>query len=98
MTNITGHFHYDASNRLTYEVRDLESDSYASTCDRIVTKFGLLPAGDLFVGHDEIFRDYTDGQNVIGLEWDNWSGFIVVAKSTGAEDLVRSIAALLLKL
>lgn len=62
------------------------------TCDRIVNKFGLSPAGELIVGLDEMFRDYTDGPNVIGLEWDNWSGFIVVAKNADAEALVRSIA------
>ncbi|MFN9626467.1 MAG: hypothetical protein ACK6AT_09455 [Planctomycetota bacterium] len=62
------------------------------TCDRIVNKFGLSPAGELIVGLDEMFRDYTDGPNVIGLEWDNWSGFIVVAKNADAETLVRSIA------
>ena len=92
MPNPSGHFHHDASNRLTYEVFDLDSSRYAMTCDRIVNKFGLSPAGELIVGLDEMFRDYADGPNVIGLEWDNWSGFIVVAKNADAETLVRSIA------
>ncbi|MBX3416231.1 MAG: hypothetical protein KF851_01405 [Pirellulaceae bacterium] len=92
MTNPRGHFHYDASNRLTHEVFDLESDRYPETCDRIVNKFDLRAVGELVIGFDEMFRDYTDGQNLVGLEWDNWSGFIVVAKSPGAEALVRSIA------
>lgn len=90
--NLPGQFHRDASNRLTYEVFDLESSWYAATCNRIANRFGLSPAGELIVGLDEMFRDYTDGQYVIGLEWDNWSGFIVVAKNADAEDLVRSIA------
>ena len=92
MTNSPGHFYRDASNRLTYEVFDLKSDGYATTCNRLVKKFDLSPAGELIVGLDEMFRDYTDGQNVIGLEWDIWSGFIVVAKNADAEPLVRSIA------
>ena len=92
MTNPRGHFHYDASNRLTYEVFDLESDRYPVTCDRIAKKFDLSAAGELVVGLDEMFRDYADGPNLVGLEWDNWSGFIVVAKNPGAEALVRSIA------
>jgi hypothetical protein len=92
MSNPSGHFHHDAGNRLTYEVFDLDSSIYALTCDRIVNKFNLSPAGELIVGLDEMFRDYTDGKNVIGLEWDNWSGFIVVAKNADAEALVRSIA------
>ena len=62
------------------------------TCDRIVNKFGLSRAGELIIGPDKMFQDYTVGQNVIGLEWDNWSGFIVVAKKADTEALVRSIA------
>ncbi|MCE3018929.1 MAG: hypothetical protein ACK56W_02660 [Pirellula sp.] len=92
MTTLPGHFHHDASNRLTYEVDALESVRYATICDRIVNKFDLSPAGEMVIGLDEMMREYTDGRNMIGLEWDNWSGFIVVAKNAGAETLVRAIA------
>ena len=67
MTILPGHFHHDASNRLTYEIYALESDRYATICDRIVNSFDLSPAGELVIGLDEMLRDYTDGRNVIGL-------------------------------
>lgn len=92
MTNCTGRFHRDASNRLAYEIFDLNSDAYAKVCNDIVRQFDLSPASELVTGLDEISRDYSDGRGVVGLEWDNWSGFIVVAKNFEAEALVRSIA------
>ena len=33
---------------------------------------------------------------MVGLEWDNWSGFIVVAKTPESEPLVHAIAEWLL--
>lgn len=39
-----------------------------------------------------MFRDYSDGERTVGLEWDIWSGFIVVAKDSESETLVRQIA------
>jgi hypothetical protein len=33
--------------------------------------------------------------SVVGLGWDNWSGFIVVAKNPESEPLVREVAAFL---
>lgn len=92
MTNLPGHFHRDASNRLTYEVFGLKADVYVEVCHDIAIGFGLSPASEPVVGLEEMLRDYSDGRNVIGLEWDNWSGFIVVAKNVDAEPLVRSIA------
>jgi hypothetical protein len=84
-------FSRDASDRLTFEVHSLNADQYARTCKRISREFSLQPATELVVGPDEMFRDYTDGTRTVGLEWDNWSGFIVVAKEPDSESLVRSI-------
>ena len=84
-------FSRDASDRLTFEVYSLNADRYAQTCKRIARKFRLQPATELVVGLDEMFRDYTDGTRIVGLEWDNWSGFVVVAKEPDSESLVRSI-------
>jgi len=48
-------------------------------------------------GYDIVFQDYRRGEQILGLEWDNWTGFTVVAKSSASEPLVREIAAWLLK-
>jgi hypothetical protein len=58
-----------------------------------MTSFHLEPVGTLvsdFV--NLVFQDYRRGSQVVGLEWDNWSGFIVVAKTPESEPLVRAIA------
>ena len=88
-------FWRDASDRLTFEVFDAPADSYPELCEKVVRRFKLTPANQLIVGLDEMFQDYASGDFVVGLEWDNWSGFIVVAKSPECEPLVREIAAFL---
>ncbi|EGF28968.1 hypothetical protein RBWH47_02625 [Rhodopirellula baltica WH47] len=91
MANPAGSFLRDASNRLCFEMFDVDSMDYPAFAARVVARFDLIPAGDLIAGLDEVFRDYTDGNCTVGLEWDNWSGFIVTAKSPNAEPLVTSI-------
>lgn len=92
MSSLNDTFHRDASNRLTFDVYKIESDRYPRLCKELETEFGLKPASELVVGFDEMFRDYTDGKHTVGLEWDIWSGFIVVAKDPESEQLVRQIA------
>ena len=89
---IRGQFSRDASDRLTFEIYDSPSERYPRLCKQIARRFNLGPATELVVGLDEMFRDYTDGTCSIGLEWDIWSGFMVVAKQPNSESLVRSIA------
>ena len=48
------------------------------------------------MGLDEMLRDYTKGSLCIGLDWDFWSGFIVVAKTPESEPLVESNAVFLM--
>jgi hypothetical protein len=57
----------------------------------LVDTFSLAPDGELVVGLDEIFRDFRRGDQVVGIEWDVWMEFMVVAKSPSAESLVREI-------
>lgn len=71
MTSPTGQFFRDASGRLTFEIADLDAASYTVTCEEIVRKFDLRPESDLIVGLDEMFRDYSDGKHLIGMEWDS---------------------------
>jgi hypothetical protein len=90
-----GDFHRDASDRLTFDMAGVPADSYPAFCRGIAEKFQLRPVERGIAGLDEVFRDYGREGLVIGLEWDNWSGFTVVAKSPQAEQLVRQIAAYL---
>ena len=82
----------DTSNRLNFEFEKIESSSYAFITKAVVEKFGLEIASKLVQGFDEVFQDFKQGDKVVGLEWDIWSGYMVVAKRTVSEPLVREIA------
>ena len=86
-----GKFHRDANNRLCFEIHDADSLQYPELAATVASEFNLTPVGDLIMGLDQMFRDYTDGDLCIGLDWDNWSGFIVVAKTPESEPLIESI-------
>ena len=66
---------------------------YPAVCRGVVDAFGLSPASDIVVGPEQIFWEFRRGEQVVGLEWDIWSGFIVTANTPGSEQLVREIAA-----
>ncbi|NUN03967.1 MAG: hypothetical protein HUU41_22915 [Bryobacteraceae bacterium] len=95
MAKWSGSFSRDASNRLSFEMFDVDALDYPRLAARVVEHFDLTPSSELIVGLDEMFRDYSDGACTVGLEWDNWSGFIVVAKTQNAEPLVEAIGAYL---
>ncbi|QDT42837.1 hypothetical protein Pan241w_29260 [Gimesia alba] len=84
--------HRDASQRLTIEFFQIEADSYQRITQIVVNQFQLAPVGELVVGPDELFQEFRLQRKVVGLEWDIWSGYIVVAKTKSAEKLVRKIA------
>jgi hypothetical protein len=84
--------HRDASERLTFTFDAIESGQYRRVTRSIVSEFGLEPVGSRTRGLDEVFQDFRHGNEVVGLEWDNWSGYIVNAKTKSAESLVREIA------
>lgn len=87
-----GKFCRDASSRLTYEIHAVDQLEYPRYVSLIAKRFGLESVGNLIVGGSELFSDYTDGTTELQFAWDNWSGFIVTAKSVNSESLVRSIA------
>src|SRR5262249_30748926 len=90
-------FHRDASGRLTFEMFNVPADSYPAVCKDLVAALHLVPIRTLVTDFRSIvFQDYQRGSQVVGLEWDNWSGFIVVAKTPESEPLVQSIAEWLL--
>jgi hypothetical protein len=91
-------FSRDASGRLTFEMFRAPADHYREICAAIATAFDLAPEkSPITNGVDIVFQDYRRGEQVVGLEWDNWSGFMVVAKTPDTESLVREIADWLLQ-
>jgi hypothetical protein len=58
-------------------------------CQEVAAAFGLSPMPGLVTnGYDFVFQDYSRGDLVVGLEWDNWMEFTVVAQTTESEPLV----------
>lgn len=91
-------FHRDASGRLTFEMFSVPAGNYPAVCSDLVGALQLVPVGSLVSDFlSTVFQDYERGSQVVGLEWDNWSGFIVVAKTVESESLVQAIAEWLLR-
>lgn len=86
-------FWRDASGRLAFDVFRIEASEYPAACGEIADAFNLKPDESPAVGPDQMFCDFRRGEQVIALEWDNWMGFMVVAKTADSEPLVREIAA-----
>ena len=95
MTKSTGEYHRDASDRLCFEMFDVDAIDYPKLVARIVAQFDLKSTSEMVVGHDQLIGGYSDGKFSIGLNWDNWSGFFVTAHTPEAEPLVKSIGAFL---
>jgi hypothetical protein len=91
-------FWRDASGRLTFEMFRISIADYRAICAALVNAFRLIPATALVTnGCDIVFQDYRRDEQVVGLEWDNWSGFTVTAKTLASESLVRDMACWLLE-
>lgn len=84
--------HRDASGRLTFDFDEIPSGKYSKVTKAIISEFSLEAASAKTSGLDEVFQDFKRDSDIIGLEWDNWSGYIVNAKNKTAEPLVREIA------
>jgi hypothetical protein len=50
-------------------------------------------AGDIVIGPEQMFWDFRRGNQIVGVDWDIWMHFMVVAKTEESEPLVREIAA-----
>ena len=82
----------DASDRLTFDFNNIPRALYSKVTNSIVSEFGLVPAGSKTNGLDEVFQDFKLDDRIVGLEWDNWSGYIVHANNVSSEELARKIA------
>lgn len=85
--------HRNASNQLTIDFDKIESNKYTKITKVVIKQFHLEAIDELTVGLDEKFQKFKNGTAIVGLEWDIWSGYIVNAKNTEAEPLVREIGA-----
>jgi len=91
-------FWRDASERLTFGMDRVPSIEYPAICKAVAVAFGLEPDHASFcAGLDVVFMDFQRGDRLIGMEWDNWTGFTVVARTIDSEGLVREIAEWLLR-
>jgi hypothetical protein len=86
-------FWRDASGRLTFGLTRVEAADYPAACRAVVDAFALAPDGSPVIGPDQMFWDFRRAGQVVGFDWDIWMGFMVVAKTEGAEPLVREVAA-----
>ena len=86
-------FWRDSSDRLTWDLSGVEAEDFAAMCAAVSDAFHLVREGDLFVGLDGMYQDFRRDDHVVGLNWDCWFQFMVVAKSQSAESLVREIGA-----
>jgi hypothetical protein len=85
-------FWRDSSGRLTFDLPRVQPTDYPATCRRIADSLGLTPAGEIIIGPDQMYWDFRRGEQLVGLDWDIWMDFMVVAKSEASEPLVREIA------
>ena len=87
------HEHRNASNQLTFAFDEIPMSQYSKVTRQVVKEFDLAACGEKIKGLDELFQEFGRGSTLIALEWDNWSGFMVCAKSKESETLAGQIAA-----
>ena len=87
----------DASKRLTVAVDDMPPLAYRFVRWRLCKEFNLKKAGDYIQGLDEKFQDFSGVDGKVSIEWDNWSGFMVIALDSESEPLVEKIGSWLEK-
>ncbi len=85
--------HRNTSNQLAIDINKIEASNYSEITKEVVRHFNLEANNEIVKGLNEIFQEFKSGRAVIGLEWDNWSGYIVNAKNREAEPLAKVIAA-----
>jgi hypothetical protein len=86
-------FYRDASGRLTFELSTLPAEEYGRVSRALASVLHLRAVGRIVESVDVVFQDYQRDEATIGLEWDNWTGFTVVAKDPAAESLVLEVGA-----
>jgi hypothetical protein len=86
-------FWRDSSERLTFDIPGVAATDYSALCRSIAESLGLTATSDILIGPEQMFWDFHRGDQVVGLDWDSWMGFMVVAKLGASDPLLRDIAA-----
>jgi len=82
----------NASGQLTFDFAEIGCSRYAKVTRYVVSEFDLEPNSEFTNGLDERFQDFKKDGFVVGLEWDCWSGYIVVSQTPVSELMAREIA------
>ena len=91
-------FRRDTSNRLTFEMSRVAAADYPTVSQAVATAFSLTPDPATFLaGLDLVSMHFRRGDCAVELAWENWTGFMVIAKTPDADLLVREIGACLLR-
>ena len=83
----------DSSGRLTFDLPGFTANDYPAVCRCLADGLGLTPKGELIIGLEQMFWDFARGDQTVGLDWDIWMDFMVVAQTDKSEPLVHEIAA-----
>ena len=81
----------DNSGRLTTSAFRFPKLLYRFVAWKIAKKYKLKKSGPLLKGVDELAQIYADQNYNIAIEWDNWTGFTVVALDEDSEELIKEI-------
>jgi hypothetical protein len=82
---------------LCFDIANVPLDQYKAVRKAIACQFHLIRTNQT-VGLDETIATYAKQGSFdqVGIEWDIWSGFTVVAHKPNSEVLVESIATFLI--
>lgn len=89
-------FWRDRTGRLTFNLPGVAAVDYPEVCRGVADAFDLAPVGGILIGPEQMSWDFQRRDQVVGLDWDIWMGFMAVAKSETSESLLREIAAWLI--
>ena len=81
----------DFTNRLSQDFVSINSNEYTILTQKIINAFRLVAHTNLVNGFDEMFQEFIVDNKIISLEWDNWSGYSVVAINDISEELLEDI-------
>jgi hypothetical protein len=87
----TVRFWRDSSERLTFDLPGVSALDFPAVCRAVADEFALTPGGSLVMGLQQISWDFRRNELMVGLDWDIWMEFMVVAKTQESERLVREI-------
>ncbi len=92
---LQGKFYEAANSHKTYEIFNASSDILNEIGQILVSRFGCTELDLPVIGLDVVISKCQQGNIELGLGWDNWSGFYILANSIEGDKLVEEIGAYL---